>query len=743
MKGKKAFWMIVLVVISVISIAFPSVIDASPETRVYVEPPTSVANPGQIVTVTIEVQEVTGLFAWEFFLSWDSEILYTNDTLVTEGDFLNQGVPYPTTFVKDVTLFNMQVSCLLQIPVAVDGSGTLAEIQFEVRGTGQNILELYDTALRDIGGIPIVHTSDSGVFYTTYPRAEFTFSPSPESPPDFRNPVVDEVVTFNASESYDPDGTIVSYDWDFDDGTSDSGEIVTHAYTAPGTYAIILTVTDDEAKTDTYQKSATVELRDIAIVSLESPSAVWPGDTAFIDVTVANEGSIGEYFNLTVHYDDTPIWYNKTIGWKAYTLYDRDEQGNPRDPLGSGKNITITFTWNTTGVAEGTHTIRANASRVNSSGDEFLPLEYDPADNKKNASILFSLAVPTAKFTFTPEHPRVDEDVTFDASESNDMDPGYIVSYTWDFDDGNVTTVYNITDTTYWLITHTYSSVGTYDVTLTVTDNDGLTGTTRRSVAVGFHDIAITSITLSKTSVDVGESLSIDVRVRNKGGFDETFNITAYSDGEVIGTSDNLTLKPGRSWTETFTWSTTGLSIGTYTISANTSVIPHDIAPENNFKTCIDKVTITTHDIAITDVRPSSTSVDVGESLSIDVDITNQGSFNETFNVNLYYDSVLIETRTSVSLSAGDSTTLTFTWNTTDVSEGNYTIKAEVPQVSGETDTADNVFTDGTVTIQAPEQPEQPEQPGIPLYVIAGVAGIAIIIIAAILFYFMKVRKPK
>ena len=375
-----------IILVMLITAAIP-IATASPETRVYVEPPTSVANPGQIVTVTIEVQEVTGLFAWEFFLSWDSEILYTNDTLVTEGDFLNQGVPYPTTFVKDVTLFNMQVSCLLQIPVAVDGSGTLAEIQFEVRGTGQNILELYDTALRDIGGIPIVHTSDSGVFYTTYPRAEFTFSPSPESPPDFRNPVVDEVVTFNASESYDPDGTIVSYDWDFDDGTSDSGEIVTHAYTAPGTYAIILTVTDDEAKTDTYQKSATVELRDIAIVSLESPSAVWPGDTAFIDVTVANEGSIGEYFNLTVHYDDTPIWYNKTIGWKAYTLYDRDEQGNPRDPLGSGKNITITFTWNTTGVAEGTHTIRANASRVNSSGDEFLPLEYDPADNKKTAPI--------------------------------------------------------------------------------------------------------------------------------------------------------------------------------------------------------------------------------------------------------------------------------------------------------------------------------------------------------------------
>lgn len=59
----------------------------------------------------------------------------------------------------------------------------------------------------------------------------------------------DQVVTFDASESYDPDGTIVEYRWDFDDGTTASGQVVQHVYTtAQGSgwrAAVVLTVVDD------------------------------------------------------------------------------------------------------------------------------------------------------------------------------------------------------------------------------------------------------------------------------------------------------------------------------------------------------------------------------------------------------------------------------------------------------------------------------------------------------------------
>ncbi|WP_456487125.1 NosD domain-containing protein, partial [Candidatus Alkanophaga liquidiphilum] len=66
------------------------------------------------------------------------------------------------------------------------------------------------------------------------PVASFTYSP--------KHPSVNQPVTFDASASYDPDGTIVSYEWDFGDGTTASGVVVTHAYSAAGSYTVTLTV---------------------------------------------------------------------------------------------------------------------------------------------------------------------------------------------------------------------------------------------------------------------------------------------------------------------------------------------------------------------------------------------------------------------------------------------------------------------------------------------------------------------
>jgi glucose/arabinose dehydrogenase len=54
-------------------------------------------------------------------------------------------------------------------------------------------------------------------------------------------------VTFNGSQSSDPDGNAISYSWDFGDGTSGSGQIVSHTYNADGTYSAVLTVSDGQA----------------------------------------------------------------------------------------------------------------------------------------------------------------------------------------------------------------------------------------------------------------------------------------------------------------------------------------------------------------------------------------------------------------------------------------------------------------------------------------------------------------
>jgi hypothetical protein len=58
------------------------------------------------------------------------------------------------------------------------------------------------------------------------------------------------VVTFDASASSDPDGTIVSYDWTFGDGGTGTGVNTTHTYASWGTWWVTLTVTDDDAMTD-------------------------------------------------------------------------------------------------------------------------------------------------------------------------------------------------------------------------------------------------------------------------------------------------------------------------------------------------------------------------------------------------------------------------------------------------------------------------------------------------------------
>jgi len=82
------------------------------------------------------------------------------------------------------------------------------------------------------------------------PIASFTYSP--EDPL-----VAGEELTFDAVSSHDPDGEIVSYDWDFDDGDTVAGEVVTHTYAEPGDYAVSLTVTDDDGLTGSTQQTVT------------------------------------------------------------------------------------------------------------------------------------------------------------------------------------------------------------------------------------------------------------------------------------------------------------------------------------------------------------------------------------------------------------------------------------------------------------------------------------------------------
>lgn len=104
------------------------------------------------------------------------------------------------------------------------------------------------------------------------------------------------------------------------------------------------------------------------------------------------------------------------------------------------------------------------------------------------------------------------------------------------------------------------------------------------------------------------------------------------------------------------------------------------------------------HDIAIININPLKTIVGQDYTMNINVTVTNQGDFTETFNVTLYANTTAIQTK-EITLQRGTSTTLIYIWNTTGFAKGNYTLWAYAWPVPGETYIDDNTFTDGFVFV--------------------------------------------
>ncbi|MEM3011115.1 MAG: NosD domain-containing protein [Candidatus Bathyarchaeia archaeon] len=103
------------------------------------------------------------------------------------------------------------------------------------------------------------------------------------------------------------------------------------------------------------------------------------------------------------------------------------------------------------------------------------------------------------------------------------------------------------------------------------------------------------------------------------------------------------------------------------------------------------------HDVAVKWVT-SKTVVGCGCSSSVRVVAQNIGSFAETFNVTLYVNMSVVGSRI-ITLESGCFETLMFLWNTSTWPKGNYVLSAFAQPVSGETETADNTYIYGNVTV--------------------------------------------
>ncbi|MHA2432510.1 MAG: PKD domain-containing protein [Candidatus Thorarchaeota archaeon] len=146
-------------------------------------------------------------------------------------------------------------------------------------------------------------------------------------------------VRFQATPgSFDPDGTIVSYDWNFMDGSTGTGEAPLHAYGVAGTYYVTLTVTDNDGGVDTDTVVITVERPkppDLAI-SAENMTFLTNGEDVILSLTIHNSGDIDTSSVSFEVFDEVSTWLSvrhRTPGIRAWSSLEFNVT-LPSDPIG-------------------------------------------------------------------------------------------------------------------------------------------------------------------------------------------------------------------------------------------------------------------------------------------------------------------------------------------------------------------------------------------------------------------------
>ena len=199
---------------------------------------------------TADVEDITGE-------SVDTDALdEVNQFLYMGGEDTNDTIPYDDAWTSDE---------LRQTALSVYGEDMIRErfptcqrvydevgidAQFRIyEGVGHTPRPAWEDILafhrRSIAGEDV---SDLGRNI----RPEATVSVTPETPQ------VGESVEFDASASRTVDGTILSYTWDFGDGSTAAGETVTHAFTDPGEYEVTFAFVDDSGLEKTAVVAVTV-----------------------------------------------------------------------------------------------------------------------------------------------------------------------------------------------------------------------------------------------------------------------------------------------------------------------------------------------------------------------------------------------------------------------------------------------------------------------------------------------------
>ncbi len=462
------------------------------------------------------------------------------------------------------------------------------------------------------------------------------------------NPTAGVMVRFSGNQSYDPDGQIQSYLWNFGDGATFAGEVSIHTYSNPGNYTVTLTVIDNAGQVGT----ASVRLNVSPQGNDAPPIAIFTWSQ-----TSYAPGHLDITFDGRFSYD--PDGY--IVSW-AYSFGDAGYENGPVSQVTHGYPSPGNYT--------AMLTVTDNAGLSSSTTANIVVIQRSDQP-------------PIASFAFSAGNVTTGQTVYFYGGGSYDPD-GYVQTWSWSFGDGF--TGFGVQTS------HAYTNPGTYTVTLTVTDNGGLSATASTVISVRSDIPPVASFSFTPANPIVGQQVFFSANASDPDGFIQQWN-WSFGDGLSIIFASSFV-------------SHTYNAPGNYTV---TLTVVDNGGQSANASMTVSVRPRPMHDVAVVSVNVYPQRVVSSQSVGIQVVIANNGSSNETVTVTAYYNGNVIEMLTGVFVPVPPQTCtfcnnnvyLQIIWDTTGVPAGNYTISATA-FLPTDQNPSDNTETDGTVQVLPP-----------------------------------------
>jgi PKD repeat protein len=374
------------------------------------------------------------------------------------------------------------------------------------------------------------------------PVASFTSSPV--------LPNKGEDVSFDAAGSFDLDGTVVQYDWDFDgDGTVDLSidqPVTVYQFDAEGEHVVTLRVRDDSNMVSLpFSRTITLnwepvaafqvsnfypaELEEVVFTDcshdrdggiavwhwdfgdgnssdLPSPAHSYPNDgtyTIVLTVTDGN-GAHGTVHAVVTAQNLPPVAHIEIVvkGGKVHTYAPVTFDGSAStDQSPNGQIVLYEWDLGADGTYEESSTSPTFAYSYTDNGTYKLRLRVTDDGGATALSNPLTIEIvnhiPNCSFSWAPTSPTDAEDVTFTAV-GNDID-GQVVGWHWNFGDGTTSSDYSPS--------HRFPDDGAYTVTLVVRDDDGEESKPYTRQIIVMNSPPIAAFSVSSTSTQLGEAV--------------------------------------------------------------------------------------------------------------------------------------------------------------------------------------------------------------------------------------------